>query len=97
MPFFSFGKDVFDNSENYVNYVFNDRNGNSMYYLDDLMIEYSGNQLIGIYEYKNDFSLKNNLIEKKEQFSQLPFMQQQMEAILQQYITRMEDNKLTWP
>ena len=96
-PFFSFGKDVFDNSENYVNYVFNDRNGNSMYYLDDLMIEYSGNQLIGIYEYKNDFSLKNNLIEKKEQFSQLPFMQQQMEAILQQYITRMEDNKLTWP
>ena len=96
-PFFSFGKDVFDNSENYVNYVFNDRNGNSMYYLDDLMIEYSGNQLIGIYEYKNDFSLKNNLIEKKEQFSQLPFMQQQMEAILQQYIARMEDNKLTWP
>ena len=96
-PFFSFGKDVFDNSENYVNYVFNDRNGNSMYYLDDLMIEYSGNQLIGIYEYKKDFSLKNNLIEKKEQFSQLPFMQQQMEAILQQYITRMEDNKLTWP
>ena len=96
-PFFSFGKDVFDNSENYVNYVFNDRSGNSMYYLDDLVIEYSGNQLIGIYEYKNDFSLKNNLIEKKEQFSQLPFMQQQMEAILQQYITRMEDNKLTWP
>ena len=53
--------------------------------------------VVGIYEYKNDFSLKNNLIEKKEQFSQLPFMQQQMEAILQQYITRMEDNKLTWP
>ena len=96
-PFFSFGKDVFDNSENYVNYVFNDRNGNSMYYLDDLMIEYSGNQLIGIYEYKKDFSLKNNLLDKKDQYPQLPFMQQQMEAILQQYITRMEDNKLTWP
>lgn len=96
-PFFSFGKDVFDESEDYVNYVFNDRNGNSMYYLDDLMIEYSGNQLIGIYEYKKDFSLKNNLLDKKDQFPQLPFMQQQMEAILQQYITRMEDNRLTWP
>lgn len=96
-PFFSFGKDVFDNSENYVNYVFNDRNGNSMYYLDDLMIEYSGNQLIGIYEYKKDFSLKNNLLDKKDQYPQLPFMQQQMEAIIQQYITRMKDNKLTWP
>ena len=96
-PYFSFGKDVFDNSENYVNYVFNDRNGNSMFYLDDLMIEYSGNRLIGIYEYKIDFSLKNNLIEKKDHFSQLPFMQQQMEAIIQQYITRMKDNDLTWP
>lgn len=95
-PYFSFGKDVFDDSESYVNYVFNDRNGNSMYYLDDLMIEYNGNQLIGIYEYKKDFSLKNNLIDKKEQFPQLPFMQQQMEAILQQYITRMKDNRLKW-
>ncbi len=94
-PFFSFGKDVFDESENYVNYVFNDRNGNSMYYLDDLMIEYSGNQLIGIYEYKKDFSLKSNLLDKKSQFFQVPFMQQQMEAIIQQYITRMKDNNLT--
>ena len=96
-PFFSFGKDVLDDSDSFVNYVFNDRNGNSMYYLDDLMIEYSGNQLIGIYEYKNDFSLKNNLIDKKDQYPQLPFMQQQMEAILQQYVTRMKDNDLTWP
>lgn len=96
-PYFSFGKDVFDNSENYVNFVFNDRNGNSMFYLDDLMIEYSGNRLIGIYEYKKDFSLKNNLLEKKDQFPQLSFMQQQMEAIIQQYITRMKDNDLTWP
>ena len=96
-PYFSFGKDVFDNSENYVNFVFNDRNGNSMFYLDDLMIEYSGNRLIGIYEYKKDFSLKNNLLDKKDQFPQLPFMQQQMEAIIQQYITRMKDNDLTWP
>ena len=95
-PFFSFGKDVFDESENYVNYVFNDRNGNSMYYLDDLMIEYSGNQLIGIYEYKKDFSLKSNQLDKKSQFFQVPFMQQQMEAIIQQYITRMKDNNLTW-
>ena len=96
-PFFSFGKDVLDDSDSFVNYVFNDRNGNSMYYLDDLMIEYSGNQLIGIYEYKNDFSLKNNLIDKKDQYPQLPFMQQQMEAILQQYVTRMKDNDLSWP
>ena len=92
-PFFSFGKDVFDDSPSFVNYVFNDRNGNSMYYLDDLMIEYSGNRLIGIFEFKKDFSLKNNLL--KDQYQKLPFMQRQMEAILQQYITRMKQNRLT--
>jgi len=93
-PFFSFGKNVFDNSDSFVNYVFNDRNGNSMYYLDDLMIEYHENQLCGIYEYKKDFSLKNNLLGRKNEFRQLPFMEQQMRAILQQYITRMKDNNL---
>lgn len=92
--FFSFGKDVFDTDPNYVNYVFNDRNGTSMYYLDDLMIEYRNNTLIGIYEYKKDFSLMHNLIGRKKDFKQLPFMQRQMEAILQQYITRMKENRL---
>ncbi|MCQ2289445.1 MAG: LTA synthase family protein [Muribaculaceae bacterium] len=94
-PYFSFGKDALDESPSYVNYVFNDRNGTSMYYLDDLMIEYRNNTLIGIYEFRKDFSLKNNLIAKKDQFKQLPYMQRQMEAILQQYITRMKSNKLT--
>jgi phosphoglycerol transferase MdoB-like AlkP superfamily enzyme len=94
-PFFSFGKNVFDTSPDYVNFVFNDRNGASMYYLDDLMIEYRSNKLYGIFEFKKDFSLKNNLIARKSQFRQLPFMQRQIEAIIQQYITRMKDNNLT--
>ena len=94
-PYFSFGKDVFDDSPNHVNYVFNDRNGTSMYYLDDLMIEYRNNELIGIYKFKEDFSLKNNLLSKKNQLPQLPFMERQMRAILQQYIVRMKENRLT--
>lgn len=94
-PYFSFGKDVFSKDSSFVNYVFNDRNGNSMYYLDTLMIEYSGEQLYGIFEFKKDFSLKNNLLDKKDEFPQLPFMQKQIEAIIQQYISRMKDNNLT--
>lgn len=96
-PYFSFGKDVFDQSPKFVNYVFNDRNGTSMYYLDDLMIEYNSNHLIGIYDFKNDFELKHNLLSKKVLFPQLPFMQRQIEAIIQQYVTRMKDNRLTAP
>ena len=94
-PYFSFGKNVLDESSNYVNYVFNDRNGTSMYYLDDLMIEYRNEELIGIYEFKKDFSLKRNLIADKAKFKQLPLMERQMRAILQQYITRMKENRLT--
>ncbi len=94
-PYFSFGKDVFDMSDQYVNFVFNDRNGTSMYYLDDLMIEYRNNKLVGIYQFKNDFSLKHNLINEKHSFEQLPLMQRRIEAMLQQYITRMRDNNLT--
>ncbi len=94
-PYFSFGKDVFCQDSTFVNYVFNDWNGTSMYYLDSLMIEYHDNQLTGIYEFKRDFSLKHNLLNRRNQFKQLPFMQQQIEAIIQQYITRMKSNKLT--
>ena len=94
-PYFSFGKDVLSDSADFMNYVFNDRNGQSMYYLDDLMIEYRGNKLYGIFEFRKDFSLQHNLIDRKEQFPQLPFMQKQIEAIIEQYITRMKDNNLT--
>lgn len=94
-PYFSFGKNVLDDSPEFVNYVFNDRNGTSMYYLDDLMIQYRNNSLIGIYEFKKDFSLKNNLLSRKGQFKQVPLMERTMQAILQQYVTRMKENRLT--
>ena len=66
-----------------------------MYYLDDLMIEYRGNKLYGIFDYKNDFSLKHNLLARKRQFKQVPFMERQLRAIIEQYITRMKENNLT--
>ena len=92
--FFSFGKDVFSTSPSYLNYVFYDHNGQSMYYLDDLMITYHDNRLIGIYDYRHDFSLTHNLIGHRSRYPQLPFMQRQLEAIIQQYVTRMKNNAL---
>lgn len=92
----SFGKNVFEtDSAKYVNYAFNDLNGTSMYYLDTLMIQYSNNQLTGIYDYLRDSQLKNNLIDSKDRFSQLPFMESHMQAIIQQYIQRMKDDRLS--
>lgn len=93
---FSFGKNVLEqDSAKYVNFAFNDLNGTSMYYLDSLMIEYSNNKLSGVYEYLNDPELKTNLIDRKDSFAQLPFMESQIKAIIQQYVERMRDNTLT--
>ena len=95
-PFFTFGKDIFkSDSAGYVNYVFNDLNGTSQYYLDTLMIQYKADQLCGIFDYKKDITLKNNLIDHKDDFPQVPFMETQMKAIIQQYVERMKDNRLT--
>ena len=95
-PFFSFGKNIFQaDSLGYVNYVFNNKNVSTMYYLDTLMIEYRQKALYGIFDYKKDFSLEHNLIDQKENFPQLPFMEEQLKAMLQQYISRMKSNNLT--
>ena len=95
-PFFSFGKDIFkSDSAGYVNYVFNDLNGTSQYYLDTLMIQYKADKLFGIFDYRKDITLQHNLIDRKDDFPQLPFMESQMKAIIQQYVERMKENRLT--
>ncbi|MCQ2251479.1 MAG: sulfatase-like hydrolase/transferase [Bacteroidales bacterium] len=95
-PYFSFGKNILEqDSAQYINYAFNDLNGSSMYYLDSLMIEYSNNTLSGIYEYRKDPELRNNIMAQKDSISSLPFMESQIKAIIQQYVERMKDNKLT--
>ena len=95
-PYFSFGKNVFEqDSAKFVNYVFNDLNGQSMYYLDTLMIEYKNNELTGIFEYQKDYQLTNNLIDRRADFPQLPFMESQIKAIIQEYVEGMKQNSLT--
>ncbi len=66
-----------------------------MYYLDSLMIEYKSGNLTGIFEYKKDQELKNNLLERRDQFPQLPFMESQIKAIMQEYVEGMKKNSLT--
>lgn len=94
-PCFSFGKNVCDTSDSFVNFAFNDLNGSSMYYQDSLMIEYRNNQLYGIFKYLSDPTLSQNLVEQKDSFSELPMMETRIQAIIQQYVERMKENKLT--
>lgn len=96
-PFFSFGKNIFSaDTTHFVNFVFNDNNGTSQYYLDSLMIQYNHNKLSGVYKFKEDLQLRNNLIDSQSNYPQIPFMETQIKAIIQQYIVRMKANKLTY-
>ena len=95
-PYFSYGKNVFEqDSTKYVNYVFNDLNGQTMYYLDTLMIEYKNEALTGIFEYQKDCKLQNNMMDRRDEFPQLPFMESQIKAIMQSYVEGMKKNTLT--
>lgn len=95
-PYFSFGKNVFEqDSAKFVNYAFNDLHGQTMYYLDTLMIQYKDDELMGIFEYQKDCELKNNLLERRGEFSQLPFMESQVKAMMQTYVEGMKKNALT--
>ncbi len=96
-PYFSFGKDIFSkDTSNFINFAFNDLNGSSHYYLDSLMLQFNKDSVIGLFDYTKDMSLKNNILDQKDNYPQFEFMQEQTKAIIQQYILRMKQNRLTY-
>ena len=87
-PYLSFGFDVNKTADRFaVNYA----NGIYQLYTDQYVLLFDGQKTTGLYEIRADMS--NNLAEK------LPDVKNELEmkakAFLQQYTTRMVDNKLT--
>ena len=87
--FVSFGTDTLTEDRpfavNYQNQTWN-------YYEDDFLLQYRDEKIIGLYQYKTDKLLKNNLlnIEKK----QATFMLQKLKAYIQQYYNRLITNNM---
>lgn len=91
-PFFSFGKNALDTSiyQYAVNYY------NGIYQLNDdsLHLQFNGEEFIGMYRYKEDSLLSNNLI-KTEEIPEKPA--NTLKAFIQNYQQRMISNRLTLP
>jgi phosphoglycerol transferase MdoB-like AlkP superfamily enzyme len=91
-PFFSFGKNAFDTSiyQYAVNYY------NGIYQLNDdsLHLQFNGEEFIGMYRYKEDSLLSNNLI-KTDEIPEKPA--NTLKAFIQNYQQRMISNRLTPP
>lgn len=87
--FVAFGQSVFSDSAGFSVSAVND-----LYQLitDEYTLQMSGNQLIRLYDFKNDPLLKNNILADS---SKAESQKQKLKAIIQSYNYRMINNRLT--
>ena len=92
-PYFSFGTDLVGSKRNTpftVNYL----TGMYQYAKGSYFLQFDGHHTVGIYNYKKDHLLKNNLIKTapKDTIKQMEF---ELKVIIQDYMNRMNQDRLT--
>lgn len=90
-PFVAFGKNLLDSS--YTKHYAINYNGVIQYFVDSLMLQFDGQKTSAIYDFVNDIELKHNVLDAIPD-SVLCDMELNVKAIMQQYLTRMIDNRL---
>jgi phosphoglycerol transferase MdoB-like AlkP superfamily enzyme len=90
-PWFSFGNNRFNTSEK--PFVVNYFNGLYQFMEDGYLLQFDGKNAVGVYNYKDDITLKNNLLGKNSLVEAA--LLKRLKAFIQQYNNRMVDNKLS--
>ena len=88
-PYFAFGRDVF--REHTTPVAFNYRDSYNLF-MDDYLLNFNGDSTVGLYDFKADKLLANDLRQNKPEI--VSQMERKMKAIIQQYNNRMIENKL---
>ena len=88
-PFVSFGSDLLSTPPEQT-WAMNYNNGVYQYLRGDLMIQFDGQRTTAVYNYRTDPLLRNNLLGTVKVDS----MQHTLQAIIQQYMSRMNENRL---
>jgi len=89
-PYLAFGFDLLS-ADPSSTWAFNYNSGVYQLVKGDLMLQFNGTKTTAVYRFKTDLLLKNNLV------GQLPEqqpMEQLLKAIIQQYMSRMNENRL---
>lgn len=89
-PFVAFGRNIFDS--NTKPFVVNYTNGCYQLYLDSLALIFDGSKTLGLYNIKTDLMLAKNL--QNELPDAVKQMEGKLKAIVQQYNSRMIEDKL---
>lgn len=90
-PFISFGCDLL-HTPTAETYAVNYNNGIYQLFKGDYMLQFDGDKTIAMYAFKKDPLLKKNLIGKVPQQAA---MERQLKGIIQQYMARMNGDRLT--
>jgi phosphoglycerol transferase MdoB-like AlkP superfamily enzyme len=90
-PWFSFGNDRFNPGEK--PFVVNYFNGLYQFMEDGYLLQFDGKKAVGVYNFKEDITLKNNLLGKNLPVEEA--LLKRLKAFIQQYNNRMVDNKLS--
>ena len=89
-PFVSFGCDILHTPAEET-YAVNYTNGTYQYLKDDYMLQFDGEKTKAIYRFKTDTFLKENLVGKVPQQNE---MERELKAIIQQYMERMNHDRM---
>ncbi|MDD2962186.1 MAG: sulfatase-like hydrolase/transferase [Muribaculaceae bacterium] len=92
-PYVAFGVDLLTTKAEDT-FVFNYLTGIYQYTKGEYFMRYDGEKVKAVYRYHIDPELKNNIMSKVPQ-AQLTQMENELKAIIQQYATRMKNDKLT--
>ena len=90
-PYLAFGCDVL-NTPPEQTWAFNYNNGIFQLLQGEWMLQFDGEKTKALYRFKQDPMLRNNLAGKVPEQAQ---MERMLKAIVQQYMTRMSENRLT--
>lgn len=88
--FVAFGNNLFENNTD-TDFVVNYPNILQLFW-KDYMIHFNGKEITALYKFKEDVLLRNNLVKTMPEEEQI--MEQKAKAFLQQYTTRLIDNRL---
>ena len=93
-PYFAFGEDALTGTKPHPYAVCYN---NPVYQIlsDSLLLQFDGQQLTAVYNFQDDRRLQHNQIEQMADDPEVQAMLAYLKAYIQQYISRMVENRLT--
>lgn len=89
-PYLAFGRDIFREDRPPV--AFNYKDNTYQFFRDDHVFVFDGTRSIGLYNFKTDRLMQNNLVDKDT--ARAHDMERQIKAVIQQYNNRMIGDRL---